>query len=440
MQVSVETHGPIMRSMTVDVPEERISGAVEEQLKSMVKTSQVQGFRPGRAPLRVLRQRFGTRVRKEVVEELVNSSFYEALNQEDLEPVSPPLIDLVRAQVGRGLSYTATFEVLPEIRLNPLEDLRVEKPVCHIKDSDVDNAIEELRRQQGEFREVARAAGPGDRVSIDYQGVVEGEALALLKLEDVEVEIGEEMFIPGLGEGLKGACAGQLLELHLAFPADFINRDLAGKSALFQVQVNWVKEAVLSELDEEFFEALGVWDGGEQDFRRQVRGHVNREVKTALRNRYRDSIMGALYEANDVNVPDTLVNAEFDRMKGALDMDLIVRGRSTEIASLFTSTDNMRNSAQRRVAMRLLMTALVRAQNLRARPERVREIIEARARAYEDAASLIDWYYDNEERLAEIEAIALEDEVLDCVTARARVRETALSIDELMDNGQTDWS
>ena len=437
MQVSVETTGPLERSVKVDVPEERISSAVEERLKSLSRTSRIQGFRPGKAPLRVIKQRFGSQVRKEVVEKLVNSSFYDAVTKEDLKPIGPPLIDPLQEKVGEGLSYTATFEVMPDIKLNPVENLKIEKPVCNIAASDVDRMIEKLRRQRRDFRVVERAAGKGDRVNIDYQGLVDGEAPEDLKSEGTDIEIGEDVFIPGLEQGLTGATAGQSLDLNLTFPETFANEELAGKPVTFQVQVNRVEEAVLPELDEEFFKIFAVSEGGEQAFRQEIRNHMEREAATALRNRYRESIMQALYEANEIEVPNTLVNAEFERMRDVLVKDMEMRGVSKEVIAQFTYTDELKTAARRQVALQLLTGELIRTNELRAKPEKVREIIEKRAQSYEDSAAFINWYYNDKERLAEIEALALEDEVIDCISSRGKIRESTLSFDELMNKGQT---
>ena len=437
MQVSVETTGPLERSVTVDVPEERITGAVEERLKSMSRTSRVQGFRPGKAPMRVIKQRFGSQVRREVVENLLSSSFIDAVNQEDLKPVGRPLIDPVREEVGGGLSYTATFEVMPEISLNPVEKLKIEKPVCDIEDADVERMIEKLRRQRREFREVERAARQGDRVYVDYQGVVDGEAPENLKAEGVDIDIGEDLFIPGLESGLEGATAGQELALDLTFPDDFGNRELAGKPVVFQVQVNRVEEAVLPELDEEFFEDFGVSEGGEQAFRQEIRSHMDRELEAALRNRYRDSIMQALHDANDIDVPNTLVNAEFERMRDMLVRDMELRGADREVAARLAASEKLKETARRQVTLQLLTAELIRSQELRAKPEKVREIIESRAQSYEDSAAFVNWYYNDEKRLGEIESIALEDEVIDCIAALGKVKEISLSFDELMNKGQT---
>lgn len=437
MQVSVETRGALERSVTVDVPEEAISNEVEERLKSMVKTSRVQGFRPGKAPMRVIKQRFGSQVRKEVVEKLVSSSFFEAVNQEDLKPLGRPLIDPLQEKVGGGLSYTATFEVMPEINLDPVEDMQVEKPVCDIEEADVDRMIGKLRRQRREFREVARGAAKGDRVNVDYQGLVEGEALDSLKSEEVNVEIGEGLLLPGLEQGLEGAVAGQSLELDETFPEDFDNQELAGKPVVFKIHVNRVEEAVLPELDEEFFKIFGVSEGGEPAFRREIRNHMDRELETALRQRYRDSIMQTLYEAQEIEVPNVLVNAEFERMRELFARDLEMRGVARDVISRFAATEEMKQTARRQVALQLLTGQLIRSNKLQANPEKVREIIESRAQSYEDSAAFINWYYNDKERLAEIESLALEDEVMNCISTRGKIKEVSMSFDELMNKGQT---
>ena len=421
----------------MDVPEDRISSAVEERLKSMSRTSRIQGFRPGKAPLRVIKQRFGAQVRKEVVEKLVTSSFYEAVTKEELKPVGMPLIDPLQEKVGEGLSYTATFEVLPEIKLNPVEALEIDKPVCSITDDDVDRMIDKLRRQRRDFRVEDRAAREGDRVNVHGQGLVDGEAPENLKLENLDIDIGESMFIPGFEEGVIGASAGQSLTLNLTFPEDYSSEELAGKPVVFELEVNHVAEAVLPELDAEFFEAFGVTEGGEPAFRQDIRRHMEREIETATRTRYRDSIMRSLYEANEIDVPNTLVNAEFERMRGMLSRDMEMRGVAKEVAEQFAATDELRTTARRQVALQLLTAEIISTHELRASPEKVREIIEKRAQSYEDSASLVNWYYNDKERLAEIEALALEDEVINWIASQGAVKEVPLSFDELMNKGQT---
>ena len=437
MQVSVETTGPLERSVTVDVPEERISSAVEERLKSMTRTSKIQGFRPGKAPLRVIKQRFGPQVRREVVEKLVSSSFYEAVTQEELRPVGAPLIDPLREEVGAGLSYTATFEVMPEFELVPVEDMEIEKPACNITDANVDEMIEKLRLQRRDFQVVERAAQEGDRINVNYQGRVDGETSENLNSENTNIEIGEKMYIEGLEEGLIGASAGESLSLNLTFPENYNNEELAGKPVVFEMQVNHVAEAVLPELDAEFFKAFGVHDDDEEKFRLEIRQHMEREVEVATRTRFRDSIMQALYEANEIDVPNTLVNAEFKRMQEMFVNDMKQRGISSEVFSKVADSAELKSTARRQVALQLLTAQIISSQNLRANPEKVREIIEKRAQSYEDSAALINWYYNDKQRLAEIESLAMEDEVINWISTRGKVKELSLPFDELMNKGQT---
>ncbi len=437
MQVSVETKGSLGRSMTVELPEERIASAVEERLKSMTRTSRIQGFRPGKAPLRVIKQRFGSQVRQEVVDKLVNSSFHEAAQQEDLKPVGRPLIDPLQEEVGNGLSYTATFEVMPEIKLNPIEELRLEKPVCEIEEVDVDRMIEKLRRQNRTFQVVERAAGNGDLVNINFQGLVDGEELESLKAEEVDIEIGEDRLFPGLDQGLDGASSGQSLELKLTLPEDFYSAELAGKPALFQIEVNKVMEAVWPDLDEAFFENFGVSDGGEQAFRQEIRNHMNRELQVELRKRYRDSIMNALHDANEIDVPDVMVNIEAERMQQLLALDLEKRGIAKENISQLAALEDFKNTARRQVALQLLTAELIRTRELQAKPEKVREIIETWAQSYDDSEEFINWHYRDKESMARVESIALEDEVIECISSLGKVKELSLAFDELMNKRQT---
>ncbi len=437
MQVSVETTGPLERNVTIDVPEERISNEVEERLKSMTKTSRVQGFRPGKAPLRVIKQRYGAQVRQEVVERLVNTSFRDAAAKEDLKPVGSPLIDSLKADAGEGLSYTARFEVMPEVKLNPVEKLEVEKPTCEINDEDVKRMIEKLRLQRRHFHVTERAAQEGDKVNVNYKGLVDGEIFEGNEAEDVEIEIGEKRFFQGFEEGLVSASAGQSLNLELTFPEDYHKEELAGKPVVFELKVNTVSEPVLPEMDEEFFKIFGVNEGGEEAFLQEIRQHMERESEVALRSRFRESIMQSLHDSNEIELPNVLVEAETRQLHDMFIRDMEGRGVSREISAKVADTAELEKSARRRVALQFLTAEIIHSQELQASPEKVREIIEKRAQSYEDSSALINWYYNDKERLAEIEALALEDEVINWIAARGKMTESSLSFDELMNKEQT---
>ena len=438
MQVSVETtESPLGRSVTVEVPEERISAEVDKRLESMTRTTRVQGFRPGKAPLRVIKQRFATQVRREVVDKILRSSFNEAIARENLKPIGAPMIAPLQADSGKGLSYTAKFEVMPEIKLNPVEKLEFEKPACDINDDDAKRMIEKLRGQRRQLQQVERAAKEGDVVNIDYKGLVGGEIFEGGEAEGLQVEIGMERLIPGFETGLIGASADETVSLDLNFPEGYHKEELAGKPVTFEIRVNSVSEPVLPELNEEFFQAFGVTEGGEEAFHREIHRHMGWEAEVAARSRFRDSIMQALYDANKIELPNVLVDAEIHRMQHQLVDNMKARGLSVEDSRKATELPMFEEPARRRVALQLLVGEIVRSQGLTAKPEKVREIIEKNAQSYEDSSGIINWYYNDKERLAEVEAIALEDEVIDWVAAQGKVKKVSLSFDELVNKGQT---
>lgn len=439
MQVSVETGGALERSLTVQVPEERIAAEVEKRLQSMTKTTRVKGFRPGKAPLRVIRQRFGPQVRQEVLDKVLQTSFYEAVTQEKLRPAGAPRIAPLAADSGQGLSYTARFEVLPEVKLNPVEQLSIEKLVCEISDDDVSAMIEKLRQQRAELQPVERAAQKGDWVNLDYKGAAADEAAASLEAKGALLELGSGRFPGAFEDQLVGAGVGDSLALNLDIPEDYGREELAGKTVALEVKVNSVSAPVLPELNEAFFKDFGVADGDMAVFRGEIRKHVEREAELAKRACLRDSVMDALREANQVELPKVLVDAEIHRIRHELAGNLKMRGLPEKQidATVERAAPQFEETARRRVALRLLTAELIRAQDLKPAPEKVREIIERNAQNYEDSSSMINWYYSDKERLAEIEALALEDEVIAWVASRGKVKELRLSFDELMNKRQT---
>ncbi len=423
--------------MTVAVPEERIATEVDARLRSMTKTTRLQGFRPGKAPLRVIKQRFESKVRREVVGEVVQASFYEAITQENLKPAGSPLIDPLNAGPDQGLSYTARFEIMPEVKLGPVEEMEFDQPVCDINDEDVNRMIEVLREQRRQPQEVERSAKAGDLVSVDFKGWVEGEAFAGGSGEAVQIEIGKKQVIEGFEEGLVGALKGDTLHLELKFPDNYHKAALADKPVTFDVKVNAVSELVKPELDDAFFQDFGVSEGGEAAFREAISEHMQRELAVAIRSRRRDAVMQALHDAHEIDLPKTLVDSEAHRMQHEFTEKLKSRGIALEEPHNMPEAGVFEEQARRRVALQLLVGELVREHELKASPEKVRAIIEKNAQSYEDPAAMINWYYSDKGRLAEIEAVALEDEVIDWVTSKAKARELHLSFDELMNKGQT---
>ena len=437
MQVSVENTGPLERRMRVEVPEEKIANEVVNRLQSLSRTTRIQGFRPGKAPFKVVQRRFGTKVRQEVIGEVVQTSFYEALAREKLRPASRPTIDPMDAEQGQGLVYTATFEVYPEVNLAPIEKLKLEKAVCQISDDDVEKMIEVIRKQQRSLQAVKRKAREGDVLIIDFKGSVDGEAFAGGEARDFQVELGSKRLIAGFEDGLSGAKAGEELTLNLDFPDEYHKRELAGKPVKFLVAVKAVNEQVLPELDEKLFSSMGVNAGGLDEFKAQVRRNMEREAEMAVANKTRNNILDALYAANKIELPKTLINNEAMHLHEQFSASLQMRGINVDNLPV-KDTTAFNEQAEKKVTLQLIIADIVKTNQIKTDPATVRNMIEKIAQSYEDPNEVIKWYNSDQNRLAEVEALALEDEVVKWILSRAKVKEQKLTFDALMNKGQTE--
>ena len=439
MQVSVENTGPLERKVRVEVPEDKIATEVQSRLQSISRTSKIQGFRPGKAPIKVVEKHYGTRVRQEVIGEVVQSTFYEALAQEKLRPASRPTIDPMDAEQGQGLKYTATFEIFPEITLAPIEELKIEKPVCRVSDKDVDKMIEIIRKQQRTLQPVERAAQNGDVLLIDFEGSIDGNLFDGGSGKDFKIELGSGRLIAGFEEGLTGKKAGEQTTLDLGFPAEYPKEELAGKPVKFEVTVKTVNEPVLPELNDELFASMGVKEGGLEAFRAEIRRNMEREVEQAVLARSKNIVLDVLYSANKIEVPKSLIMQEAQRLNEQFHMSLQMRGINVDHhhdeeaeTAAFTS------QAEKKVTLQLIIADIVRTRQIKVEPGKVRHLIETVAQGYEDPGEVVKWYYADQNRLAEVEALALEDEVVNWILSQAKVIEKEMLFDDLMNKGQTE--
>ena len=436
MQVSVENTSQLGRRLRIEVPEEQITNEVQNRLRSLSRTTRIQGFRPGKAPIKVVQKHYGSRVRKEVIGELIQSSFYEAVSKENLRPASMPNIEPEDIEQGDGLKYTATFEVFPEFTLSPFENLTIEKEICRVSDEDVDKMIETLRKQQRVLSPVDREARQEDVLVIDFKGSVDGEPFEGGEARDFQIELGSDRFIKGFEEGLIGMTAGENKKLDLVFPEDYHNKELAGKAVEFDVNVIKVNEQKLPELDDKFFAGMGVSEGGLNAFREEVRGNMARESEKASLDQVKKAVLDALYAANKIDLPESMVTNEARRMQSELIANLKQRGfKDSDIPE--GNLDVFRQQAEKRVSLQLIISDIVKANDIKADPKKVREIIEGYAASFQQPNEVINWYYSNKDKLAEIEALALEDEVVSWLLSKARVTEKELTFDALMNKGQT---
>ena len=427
MQVSVESISKLERRMQVQVPAERVSQEIAARLKKLSRTARLNGFRPGKAPLTVIRQQFGTQVHREVIGELLQSSFAEAVTERQLSPAGSPRIEPQSIDEGQDLKYVATFEVFPEVALQPMESLELERVTAEVTESDVDAMIERLRKQQLKYSPVARPAATGDKVTIDFLGKIDGAEFAGGKGENIAIVLGEGRMLPQLEQGLVGAAAGEHRDINVNFPADYRATELAGKLAAFSTEVKSVEEPALPELDEEFCKSFGVTEGGVPKLREDVAANMRRELEQNLRGRNKAAVMEKLYQANPLDVPNALLESQIRDMQ----IETMRRTGAKDVSQA-PPREPLVEPARRRVALGLIFNDVIRRENLIVDPKRANERLDEMVGAYGDPAAMKRAYQQNADAMRQVESLALEDQVVDWILAHAKVRETVSSFKELM--------
>ncbi|TNF03760.1 MAG: trigger factor [Gammaproteobacteria bacterium] len=429
MQVSIETTSGLGRKLTVGVPAERIESTINERLENASKTVKLDGFRKGKVPMQVVKQRFGADIRKEVVGELMGKTFSEAVEQEKLQPAGQPSIESISHEPGQDLEYVAVFDVLPEITLGDFSQLTIEKPVSEVTDEDVTVMLDALRKQSATWEEVDRPAAMGDEVAIDYVGTKDGEEFEGGKAEDFLIELGAGRAIPGFEEGIVGMSVGDEKVLPLTFPEDYHAEELRGANVEFTIKLHSVTEAALPELNDDFFAQYGLRQGGEEKFREIVRQNMERDLKNSLRAKVKSRVMEALFEMHsDVELPDVLVANEVTSMKYQMAQSMGQGANNFDPNML--PDDMFMDQAKRRANTGLLVTEYVKANKLKVDTDRVRERIEEIASTYEDSNEVIQHYLNNQQLLQGVEATILQEQVVDAVLAVANVTEKPVGYQE----------
>jgi len=427
MQVSIESSTGLERQLKIGVPADRIENEVTERLQKATKTVSIKGFRKGKVPLKVVKQQFGKGVRQEVVGEIVNSSFYEAISQEKLQPVGQPRIDDIKDSEGQDLEYLAVFEVYPEIALADLAKVAVTRPVTDLSDADVEKMIDVLRNQQATFEASDKPAVEGDQVNIDYVGTKGGEEFAGGKAEGQDLVLGSNSMIPGFEDGLAGVSAGDEKVLKLKFPKDYHAEELKGAKVEFAVVVNSVSSKQLPEMDDEFFKLYGVSDGGEDKFREDVRNNMERELRNAVRNKVKNRVMSQLFDLNQVELPSALVANEITQLKQQMVQQF---GGGQQIDLSMLPDDMFRDKAERRAALGVIVSEIVKVEEITPDEDSVRERINEIASTYEQPKEVVDYYYSQQELLSSVEGVVLEDQVTELVLSKATVTDEACSYED----------
>lgn len=427
MDINVEKTEGLERKMTVRVPANDIEREIDARLVKVGRTARLKGFRPGKIPPKVVRQRFGGQVRQEVLSDVINQSYSRAIAQEQLQPAGGPSIEAAPSDSAEHFSYVATFEVYPDFELKGLDGLTIEAPKVDIGDGDVNEMVERLRDQRAEWNPVERKAAPGDRAVITFSGSIDGEPFEGGSGEDVPVELGAGQVLPDLEKALKGTKAGDHKTAKVKFPKDYGAENLAGKKALFEVDVTRIEEKTLPEIDAEFMAAFGVEEGGEEALRSQIRENMERELAERTRADLKQRVLDALLDANSIEVPKTLIHQE----SHALQRETMRRMGVTETEKA-PPVSVFEEAATRRVTIGLLVQELIRSQELTVDPERVEERLKEVAAPFQDPDEVVRIYRGNQELMSQIESNVLEDQVIDWLLDKAKVKDKLTPFAEFM--------
>jgi trigger factor len=433
MTVTVETLEKLQRRITLTLPVDSINGEVETRLKKLARTVKADGFRPGKVPMSVVAQRYGYSVQYEVMNDKVGEAFNSAANEAKLRVAGMPKITQKDESADGQMAFDATFEVYPEVKIGDLSQVSVERVTTEVTETAIDKTVDILRKQRRTFqqRPAAEGAAETDRVTIDFEGKIDGEPFAGGKAEAFQFIVGEGQMLPQFDQGVRGMKAGESKTFPVAFPADYQGQDVAGKEADFLVTMKKIEAQHLPEVNEAFVKTLGISAGTVESLRADVKKNLEREVKFRVLGRNKGAVMDALVGASELDVPQALVDNETERMVESARADLKQRGvkdadKAPIPAELFSA------QAERRVRLGLVVAELVRSQNLQAKPEQLQAHIEEMAQSYEKPAEVMRWYLSDRQRMAEVEAVVIESNVTAHVLGLAKVTDKALPFDELM--------
>jgi trigger factor len=433
MQVTIETTTGLERRLTVGVPAEQVDKEVDQRLQKASKQVRIPGFRAGKVPMKIVRQRYGAGIRQEVVGEVMSRSFYEAVVQENLQPAGQPTIEPKQDLIGKDLEYVATFEVFPEVVVSDLTSIAVERPTADVTDADIDKMIELFREQQGTWEVVDRPAADKDQVKIDYAGTKDGEEFAGGSAQGSDLVLGSGQMIAGFESGLEGVKAGEEKLLSLTFPEDYHAEELKGAAVEFTVTVHEVAARKVAELTPEFFSTYGVKDGGVEEFRVEVSKNMARELKNVVRRVVKQSVMDQLQEANEVQVPAALAANEIKALKAQMFQQF--GGMEGSFDDSILPDDMFTEQAEKRVALGLIIRSLIESADISADKELIQKEIAEIASTYEQPSEVIEYYNSNQELTQSIESSVLENQVVDHILTLASVTEVNKSYDEVIAMG-----
>ena len=428
MQVSIESANGLERKLRVQVPAETIESQVEVRLKEVGRTAKIHGFRPGKIPAKVVKQQFGGQVRQEILEKVLQSSYIDAITQEKLQPAGNPNIEPESIEEGKDLTYIATIEVYPEVEITGLDKIKVKAPEAEIGDADIDEMIDNLRKQRSDWAPVERKAGDGDKVKLDFAGTLKGEAFEGGSAEDFEFVIGEGQMLEDFEKGVKGLKAGDEKSIKVKFPKDYHSAELAGEKAEFALTIKEVGESVLPEIDEEFVKSYGIESGAADDLRADIVKNMERELDAKSKGEVKRQVMEGLAEQNPVEVPGVLVTQETQSMQ-----QQAMERMGIQDAAQAPPLDTFREPAEKRVRLGLLLQEVIADNKIEVDRDRVNAKIDELVAPYDQPDEIRNMYLQNPQFLGQVENVVLEEQVVEFLQGQAKVSAKKMTFKELME-------
>ncbi|MGB5471190.1 MAG: trigger factor [Woeseiaceae bacterium] len=426
MNVTVESTGALERRMRVELPIEPIQQQVDSRLKAVGRTAKIKGFRPGKVPPKVVKQRYGKQVREEVLGEVLQKSYSEAVVQQKLTPAGGPQIE-TEDEDGKTFAYVATFEIMPEVELKDLDKIKVETPDVQINDEDLDDMIEKLRTQKATWSSVDRKSKDGDRVVVDFNGELDGEAFPGGQGTEIPVILGEGQMLPDFEKGLKGIKAGDEKTFKVKFPKDYHAEDLAGKKADFSIKTHRVEERQLPELNDEFAEMFNVTEGGLEGFLKDVRENMTREAAQKVKNDVREQVLDALLANNPIDVPKTLLQQEAHSLQHET-----MQRMGIEDHAMAPPIDTFTEAAEKRVRLGLLLRRVISDNELKADEALIRKRVEEMCESYENSAEMVEMYMSNPQVIQQVEPMVVEQLAVDWLLENGKVKKKKISFKDYM--------
>jgi trigger factor len=428
MQVSVETTSGLERRVTLGVDAKEIDGEINKRLQHLARTQKMNGFRPGKVPVKFIQKRFGSAVRQEVTQEIMQRNFFQAIQQEKINPAGYPRFEEVTNEAGKDLEFAAIFEVYPEIKVNDCSKLKIEKASAEVTDKDLDNMLSTLQKQKGEWKKVRRKPRKEDQVIIDFVGSIDGEEFDGGKGENHPLVLGSNTMIPGFEDQLIGAKKGEEIDVTVTFPETYQVEALRNKEAVFKVTITDVLGLALPDLTDEFATEFG--QETVDELKAEVRKNMERELKNVLRQKNKSAVLDALREANEVDIPSAMLTQEIDAMRRQAQQQFAQGGDASKLPELPASM--FEEQAKKRVALGLLVGEIIKSEEIEVDGDKVREAVDELASAYEEPSEVVNWYYNNENQLKEVEAMVLEDQVVESILSKAKVKEVNTAFDKVM--------